>query len=124
MSTQFEELAREENSILVSDDEPLTKSYGMVWVDVESNPSSGCGWGTAFTKNCQFLTDLVKGLKAKGLEVGIYSSYYQWEDIFGSSQNCKEISTLAPKIWYSHYDNKPDFSDFKSFGGWRKPTMK
>jgi len=28
--------------------------YGMVWIDVESNPSPGCGWRDA-NYNCAFL---------------------------------------------------------------------
>ena len=78
------------DSILVSESDSSlqAKKWSMVWVDVESNPSSGCGWGTDFTKNCKFLTDLVNALKGHGLEVGIYASYYQWEDIFGKVTNC------------------------------------
>ncbi len=30
--------------------------YGMVWIDVETNPSAGCGWGTDYNGNCAFLT--------------------------------------------------------------------
>jgi GH25 family lysozyme M1 (1,4-beta-N-acetylmuramidase) len=29
--------------------------YGTVWVDVETNPSAGCGWTTNHTANCNFL---------------------------------------------------------------------
>lgn len=31
-------------------------TYGMVWVDVETNPSSGCGWTSDYNGNCAFLT--------------------------------------------------------------------
>ena len=27
-------------------------------------------------------------------------------------------------LWYAHYDNKPSFSDFSSFGGWTTPYAK
>ena len=50
------------------------KSYGMVWVDVESNPSSGCGWGTNYDNNCEFLRQLIQRLKDHGLNVGVYAS--------------------------------------------------
>ncbi len=30
--------------------------YGKVWIDVETNPSSGCGWGTDHAGNCNYLT--------------------------------------------------------------------
>jgi len=29
--------------------------YGMVWIDVETNPSSGCGWGKDYSANCQYV---------------------------------------------------------------------
>ena len=35
------------------------KSYGMVWVDVETNPSSGCGWSRTHAEHCTFVHDLV-----------------------------------------------------------------
>lgn len=51
--------------------------YGTVWLDVETNPSSGCGWSTSdYTGNCNFLTDLVSTFQSKGKLVGIYASKY------------------------------------------------
>ena len=35
------------------------KSYGMVWLDVEINPSSGCGWGTNYASNCNLVNEFV-----------------------------------------------------------------
>ena len=29
--------------------------YGMVWIDVETNPSPNCGWGHDYNANCGFL---------------------------------------------------------------------
>jgi len=29
--------------------------YGMVWLDIETNPSSGCGWGTNYNSNCEYV---------------------------------------------------------------------
>jgi len=41
--------------------------YGMVWIDVETNPSSGCSWsGHDSASNCQFLTDTINRIKSKG----------------------------------------------------------
>ena len=62
----------------------LERSFGIVWVDVETNPSTNCGWGTDFEKNCNFLTELVEKLQAKGFPVGIYLSNYMWNQIMGS----------------------------------------
>ena len=52
--------------------------FGIVWVDVETNPSPNCGWTTDFVKNCEFLSELVDKLKVKGFPVGIYLSNYMW----------------------------------------------
>lgn len=48
--------------------------YGTVWIDVESNPSSGCGWSSNVTTNCNFLSELVTAYKNAGRLVGIYAS--------------------------------------------------
>lgn len=95
--------------------------YGKVWVDVEKNPSSGCGWKSA-SENCAFLESLVSSLKSHGLHVGVYASSYQWETIFGSKSACAKFT--GEPLWYAHYDNKASFSDFTAFGGWSKPHMK
>ncbi len=29
--------------------------YGMIWIDVETNPSSGCGWSGDGNSNCAFV---------------------------------------------------------------------
>lgn len=97
--------------------------YGMIWIDVETNPSSGCSWsGHDSSSNCQFLTDVVNRVKSKGKEVGIYSSASMWTNIFGSKTACPSFSSI--KLWYAHYDGSASFSDFSSFGGWTKPYMK
>ena len=56
----------------------LGKSYGMVWIDVETNTSPGCGWTSNHAENCKWLGELTDALKAKGLNVGIYLSSYMW----------------------------------------------
>ncbi len=97
--------------------------YGTVWIDVETNPSSGCSWtGHDATSNCQFVTDLANEIKAKGKNVGIYASKYMWQSIFGSMTACKGVGVHP--LWYAHYDDKASFSDFTEFGGWTKPHMK
>lgn len=98
-------------------------NYGQIWLDVETNPSSGCSWNS-FSKasNCQFVTELVNAVKAKGKKPGIYSNYYMWESIMGSAKACPGVANVP--LWYAHYDNLAAFSDFKPFGGWTKPNMK
>ena len=97
--------------------------YGKVWIDVETNPSTGCSWsGHDAASNCAFVTEIVNAIKAKGKGVGIYASVYMWETIMGSKTACPGVASAA--LWYAHYDNNPSFSDFTSFGGWTKPTIK
>ncbi len=97
--------------------------YGSVWIDVETNPSSGCSWsGHDAASNCQFVTELVNEVKAKGKNVGIYGSKYMWQSIFGSISGCKSLASHP--LWYAHYDDKASFSDYSEFGGWTKPHMK
>jgi hypothetical protein len=93
--------------------------FGMVWLDVESNPSPNCGW---YGDNCGFVTELVKAIKAHGKVPGIYSSQYMWTTIMGGRYNCPSLA--SQQLWYAHYDNNPSFSDFASFGGWTKPNIK
>ncbi|EAR88283.1 glycosyl hydrolase family 25 protein (macronuclear) [Tetrahymena thermophila SB210] len=98
--------------------------YGTVWIDVESNPSSGCGWTSNIHTNCQFLVDLVHAYQSHGKLVGIYSSQYQWTSIFGAAGNCPYFTSLP--IWYAHYDGAANFNDWPThtFGGWTKPSIK
>ena len=51
----------------------------------------------------------------------MYSSSNEWNTIFGSTSF---VYGNELPLWYAHYDNKPDFSDFKSFGGWTTPHVK
>ena len=97
--------------------------YGMVWIDIESNPSSGCSWsGHDAASNCQFVTDIIARIKAKGKTPGIYANAYQWQNIFGSRSACTSVG--GTQLWYAHYDNNPSFSDWASFAGWSKPNIK
>eukprot|EP00919_Chromeraceae_sp_WS-2016_P072636 GHVR01171710.1.p1 GENE.GHVR01171710.1~~GHVR01171710.1.p1 ORF type:complete len:126 (-),score=7.27 GHVR01171710.1:4210-4587(-) len=100
-----------------------SNSYGMIWVDVETNPSPGCSWsGHTGTTNCQFLTDIIHRIKAKGKKPAIYATRYMWQSIFGSFTACASVA--SEQLWYAHYDGKPSFSDFVGFGGWSKPNIK
>ncbi len=98
-------------------------NYGQVWLDIETNPSSGCSWASySGSSNCAYVTELVNAVKAHGKVPGIYSNYYMWESIMGGAKNCAALSGVT--LWYAHYDNSPSFSDFKSFGGWSHPNIK
>ena len=53
--------------------------YSTVWIDVETNPSSGCSWkGHTAASNCEFLTTIINGILSQGKKAGVYSSRYQW----------------------------------------------
>jgi hypothetical protein len=49
--------------------------FGMVWIDVETNPSPNCGW---YGDNCGFVGEIVNAIKAHGKVPGIYASQYMW----------------------------------------------
>ena len=113
----------------VSASKQMTDSYngvkgmfGMMWLDMESNPSPGCGFSANYANNCQFLKDLIATGNKLGIKMGIYSSAYMWSSLFGSS--CTAGAAAGLPIWYAHYDGKRTFSDFKPFGGWTKPAIK
>lgn len=97
--------------------------YTTIWIDVETNPSSGCSWsGHDAASNCNFVTETINAIKAKGKSAGIYSSANNWLNIFGSSSACASVGSTP--LWYAHYDNVQAFSDFKAFAGWTQPKMK
>jgi GH25 family lysozyme M1 (1,4-beta-N-acetylmuramidase) len=99
-----------------------SSSYGMVWIDVETNPTSGCGWGTNHASNCEYLAEIVKRIKSHGKTPGIYASHSMWQTIMGSATACAGLGGL--ELWYAHYDGKPSFGDFQAFGGWKTPHIK
>lgn len=97
--------------------------YTTIWIDIETNPSSGCSWsGHDSASNCNFVTETINAIKAKGKTPGIYSSANNWLNIFGSTSSCTAHGNVP--LWYAHYDNVQAFSDFKAFGGWTAPKMK
>jgi len=96
--------------------------YGKIWFDIETNPSSGCGWSSNTGDNCDFLTDLIAEAKKLGKSPGVYASSYMWDSIMGSG--CTAGHSGGADLWYAHYDDDPSFSDFQPFGGWSTPSIK
>eukprot|EP01006_Ploeotia_vitrea_P014550 TRINITY_DN39495_c0_g1_i2.p1 TRINITY_DN39495_c0_g1~~TRINITY_DN39495_c0_g1_i2.p1 ORF type:complete len:205 (-),score=93.70 TRINITY_DN39495_c0_g1_i2:181-795(-) len=90
--------------------------YGMMWLDIEQ-PSL---WTGSHSSNIAFFRGLLTQLDLMGVRVGIYSSAYMWNSIFGSSYK----GPTNYSLWYAHYDGEPSFSDFTPFGGWSHPGMK
>lgn len=95
--------------------------FGMMWFDIETNPSPNCGWSDAST-NCNFMLQLIQAAQGLGIHPGIYASAYMWGNIMGDG--CTVGADNGVPLWYAHYDQNPSFSDFSPFGGWTKPNIK
>lgn len=93
-----------------------------MWLDIEdTNTHTYWGLNRAASKN--FLIGLLdESVRRLGHNrVGIYSSYYMWELIFGdASWSCCN----AYPLWYANYDGARSFADFRGFGGWASPSRK
>ncbi len=109
-------------STQVSDDNShVAGKYGMMWFDIETNPSPNCGWSGDKTTNCNFMGELIAAGRSHGIHMGIYASAYMWESIMGG---CTVGADNGVVLWYAHYDYTRSFSDFSAFGGWTKPNIK
>jgi len=98
-------------------------NFGMVWIDVEINPSSGCSWTSySWSSNCDYLNSLISAVKSHGKAVGVYTSQYEWESTMGSLGACTSAASVP--LWYAHYDNWASFGDYVKIGGWNSPAMK
>ena len=100
-------------------------NYGMIWMDIETNPSSSCNWASfSHASNCEYLGELVNAVKAHGKTPGIYASHYMWTEIMGSASACTNYNQVA--MWYAHYDGKDNMDDYPglAYGGWTKANVK
>ncbi|CUG87021.1 glycoside hydrolase, putative [Bodo saltans] len=95
--------------------------FGMMWFDIETNPSPNCGWSGDKTTNCNFMGALIAAGNSHGIHMGIYASAYMWESIMGG---CTVGADNGIVLWYAHYDYTRSFGDFSPFGGWSKPNIK
>lgn len=91
------------------------QNYGMIWIDIEVYQ-----WSSSQSANQGFITTMASTLHNLGQSVGIYTSYYNWQSIVGLGWT----GVSQYPLWYAHYDNNPSFSDFTSFGGWSRPSIK
>jgi len=89
---------------------------GMLWFDIEGREY----WTTDKTTNRHFFEGMINASRSLGIKFGVYSSASQWGEIFGLDYH----GGSALQLWYAHYDKSPSFSDFVSFGGWAKPSIK
>lgn len=69
-----------------------------------------------------FYNELVSACRTSGYKCGVYSNENHWKNIFGNHFIASYVSELP--LWYSHYDKRPSFSDFRTFGGWPRPWAK
>ena len=103
----------------------LTNSrFNAVWVDIETNPSTGCAWSaTDFAGNCAFVQEVVDELTATGTAVGIYSSHFEWGAVMGSA--CDGKFNHIP-LWFARFSGGPSCDDYakEPFGGWTRPYAK
>lgn len=97
--------------------------YGMIWLDIETNPSHNCGWELGDQhSNCDFVKQIISTLETHGKKVGIYASEHMWQVCMKSKAACPELGKYP--LWYAHYDNSQTFADFRPFGGWKTPSIK
>ena len=91
----------------------------MIWLDIEGSQY----WTGSYANNKTFYQNLVNACNSRtDVRCGIYSSYYQWESLFGTATGyCYDQSK---QLWYAHYDGVRSFSDFVSFGCWTSPWAK
>lgn len=75
---------------------------GTLWLDIETNPSRGCGWSADKASNCNFIKDMIKAGHAAGRTIGVYSSPYEWSTVAGNCNIRGEFSDVP--LWYAHYD--------------------
>ena len=97
-------------------------AYSRVWLDIEQNPSAGCGWSTDLAQNCAFIAELVRACVDTGVACGIYASHYEWGAVAGAA--CSAGKALP--LWYAHYDHNSSCADYAAlpFGGWSAPQLK
>ncbi|EGG20940.1 component of the counting factor complex [Cavenderia fasciculata] len=93
-------------------------NFGTLWIEVEQ--CDGC-WSGSVSENAQFVVQTVKAAISLQITIGIYSSVDEWAQTVGSFDDYSAL-----KQWYAHYDGVPSFNDteYYSYGGWTKPTMK
>jgi hypothetical protein len=114
-------------------------NFGQLWIDVEQ--CDGC-WNDA-DSNVAYIKDCVSTAQSLGVTVGIYSSYYEWQQTVGGQGGFSDLQlwVCIPRLWgvvcvgrwltllvvqYAHYDGNANFSDSWAyqFGGWAQPAMK
>ena len=78
----------------------------MVWLDIEDNPSTGCSWDDwTPSSNCDYINELIDATLAHGVQVGVYTSEYEWNSVLGSVSACTNAARSGSiPLWYAHFD--------------------
>ncbi|CAL6067397.1 Glycosyl_hydrolase family 25 protein [Hexamita inflata] len=90
----------------------------MIWLDVENLDL----FYPTQAQNRQFITEMLDEMSNMlgANRVGVYTNWYQWEDIVGWDW----AGASSHQLWYPHYDDWQSFDDFQEFGGWSEPNIK
>eukprot|EP01113_Clastostelium_recurvatum_P031577 TRINITY_DN3952_c0_g1_i3.p1 TRINITY_DN3952_c0_g1~~TRINITY_DN3952_c0_g1_i3.p1 ORF type:complete len:272 (-),score=37.32 TRINITY_DN3952_c0_g1_i3:50-763(-) len=94
-------------------------AFGMVWVDIELCDNDPSCWNS-LQDNIDFIQEAVQTFQKHNIAVGIYSTAWEWERVFGS--DFTGFSNLP--LWYANPNGNETFSDFGAFGGWNWPAIK
>uniref|UniRef100_A0A7E4V596 Lysozyme n=1 Tax=Panagrellus redivivus TaxID=6233 RepID=A0A7E4V596_PANRE len=94
-----------------------------VWLQV----TGPINWSNNVATNINFISGFIARAKTYGITVGIYTSWYDWQQITGATTQFSNSDGL----WYwSAFGQGPDaegvasFDDFRPFGGWTAPSVK
>jgi len=93
----------------------VTSLIGQLWLDVEGT-AGGPMWSTSTKTNCDYITQIVKTVKADPTtfpwKLGLYTGMYTWASIVGTACDFTIFKDLP--LWYAAYGSSyDDFSSFK-----------
>ena len=74
----------------------------MYWYDIER-----MHWSNDIFHNRAFIANMIKEGKRLGIKAGIYTNYYNWDEIVGLDWSYPADQGLP--LWYAHYDYYKDF---------------
>jgi len=87
--------------------------FKVLWIDIDIK-----SWREFKNMNIETMKDLVNGYTKAGFNVGVIATRHKWEEAFGNWQ------LGGYPLIYESLDGKPDFNDFRPFGGFKTPVGK
>ncbi|PIC46736.1 hypothetical protein B9Z55_006331 [Caenorhabditis nigoni] len=94
-----------------------------VWIQV----TSPTNWPASATNNVNFINSIISRARQYGMTVGIYTSYYDWNQITNGWTSIGNDVLL----WYWNVlgggvngETPANFADFRAFGCWTAPSVK